>query len=288
MEPATWAVSRVVERSRVVDHAAAAAVRWSVGLRTGSGSRGWSAACAGCRTPRCTRRRRSGRVPGWARSAGSTSRSLEQRRSARRFERGRAALAVVADCGSGCLPRPRPPHGRPTCTGCRIGGACGSSIYLSQSRFAVLGLGDYTFSPYKIAISGLQKQWRRGAWDRLESLLRATASATPPSLVALSSSPSRGVAKTVAAMGAGLSAWPPACRPFCSVSDMTGAMPQPRRDTFTEFPAREGGLPDSQDCRAGTEVSRRSVCAMGSLAAFAEIKWPWPPAQLSTAVHTAK
>jgi hypothetical protein len=177
---------------------------------------------------------------------------------------------VVADCGSGCLPRPRPPHGRPTCTGCRIGGACGSSIYLSQSRFAVLGLGDYTFSPYKIAISGLQKQWRRGAWDRLESLLRATASATPPSLVALSSSPSRGVAKTVAAMGAGLSAWPPACRPFCSVSDMTGAMPQPRRDTFTEFPAREGGLPDSQDCRAGTEVSRRSVCAMGSLAAFAE------------------
>src|SRR5215203_1391954 len=92
--------------------------------------------------------------------------------------------------------------------------------------------------PYKIAISGLHKQWRRGAWDRLESLLRATASATPPSLVALSSSPSRGVAKTVAAMGAGLSAWPPGMQILCSVSDMTGAMPQPRRDTFTEFPAR--------------------------------------------------
>jgi hypothetical protein len=91
---------------------------------------------------------------------------------------------------------------------------------------------------YKIAISGLHKQWRRGAWDRLESLLRATASATPPSLVALSSSPSRGVAKTVAAMGAGLSAWPPGMQILCSVSDMTGAMPQPRRDTFTEFPAR--------------------------------------------------
>ena len=84
----------------------------------------------------------------------------------------------------------------------------------------------------------LHKQWRRWAWDRLESLLRATASATPPSLVALSSSPSRGVAKTVAAMGAGLSAWPPGMQTLCSVSDMTGAMPKPRRDTFTEFPAR--------------------------------------------------
>lgn len=154
-------------------------------------------------------------MPGWATRAGST-RSLEQRRSSRRFERERAALAVVADCGFGCLPPPRPPHGRDS-----LSSASAITRSLLQDRHL-----------------WLHKQWRRGAWDRLESLLRATASATPPSLVALSSSPSRGVAKTVAAMGAGLSAWPPGMQILCSVSDMTGAMPQPRRDTFTEFPAR--------------------------------------------------
>lgn len=35
-----------------------------------------------------------------------------------------------------------------------------SSIYNKQPRFAVFGLGDYTFAPYKIAISGLHKQIR--------------------------------------------------------------------------------------------------------------------------------
>jgi len=38
--------------------------------------------------------------------------------------------------------------------------ARGSSIYRSQPRFAVFGLGEYTFSPYKIAISGLHKEVR--------------------------------------------------------------------------------------------------------------------------------
>jgi hypothetical protein len=33
----------------------------------------------------------------------------------------------------------------------------GSSIYKKQPRFAVFGLGEYTFAPYKIAISGLHK-----------------------------------------------------------------------------------------------------------------------------------
>jgi hypothetical protein len=32
-----------------------------------------------------------------------------------------------------------------------------SSIYRSQPRFAVFGLGDYSFAPYKIAVSGLHK-----------------------------------------------------------------------------------------------------------------------------------
>jgi hypothetical protein len=36
----------------------------------------------------------------------------------------------------------------------------GSSIYRSQPRFAVFGLGEYTFSRYKIAISGLHKEAR--------------------------------------------------------------------------------------------------------------------------------
>ena len=35
-----------------------------------------------------------------------------------------------------------------------------SSIYKKQPRFAVFGLGDYTFAPYKIAISGLHKEVR--------------------------------------------------------------------------------------------------------------------------------
>jgi len=35
-----------------------------------------------------------------------------------------------------------------------------SSIYKNQPRFAVFGLGDYTFAPYKIAISGLHKEAR--------------------------------------------------------------------------------------------------------------------------------
>lgn len=35
-----------------------------------------------------------------------------------------------------------------------------SSIYSKQPRFAVFGLGDYTFAPYKIAISGLHKELR--------------------------------------------------------------------------------------------------------------------------------
>jgi hypothetical protein len=33
----------------------------------------------------------------------------------------------------------------------------GSSIYRNQSRFAVFGLGEYTFAPYKVAISGFHK-----------------------------------------------------------------------------------------------------------------------------------
>jgi len=36
----------------------------------------------------------------------------------------------------------------------------GSSIYRSQPRFAVFGLGQYTFAPFKIAISGLHKEAR--------------------------------------------------------------------------------------------------------------------------------
>jgi hypothetical protein len=36
----------------------------------------------------------------------------------------------------------------------------GSSIYKVQPRFAVFGLGPYTFQPYKIAISGLHKEVR--------------------------------------------------------------------------------------------------------------------------------
>lgn len=36
----------------------------------------------------------------------------------------------------------------------------GSSIYKRQPRFAVFGLGDYTFAPFKIAISGLHKEVR--------------------------------------------------------------------------------------------------------------------------------
>jgi hypothetical protein len=36
----------------------------------------------------------------------------------------------------------------------------GSSIYKTQPRFAVFGLGEYTFAPYKIAISGLHKEAR--------------------------------------------------------------------------------------------------------------------------------
>ena len=32
-----------------------------------------------------------------------------------------------------------------------------SSVYRTQPRFAVFGIGDYTFAPYKIAISGLHK-----------------------------------------------------------------------------------------------------------------------------------
>ena len=38
--------------------------------------------------------------------------------------------------------------------------ARGSSIYRSQPRFAVFGLGEYTFSRFKIAISGLHKEIR--------------------------------------------------------------------------------------------------------------------------------
>ena len=38
--------------------------------------------------------------------------------------------------------------------------ARGSSIYKNQPRFAVFGIGDYTFAPYKIAISGLHKAVR--------------------------------------------------------------------------------------------------------------------------------
>jgi hypothetical protein len=38
--------------------------------------------------------------------------------------------------------------------------ARGSSIYRSQPRFAVFGLGEYTFSRFKIAISGLHKEAR--------------------------------------------------------------------------------------------------------------------------------
>ena len=36
----------------------------------------------------------------------------------------------------------------------------GSSIYKAQPRFAIFGLGAYTFAPYKIAISGLHKEAR--------------------------------------------------------------------------------------------------------------------------------
>jgi hypothetical protein len=36
----------------------------------------------------------------------------------------------------------------------------GSSIYRKQPRFTVFGLGDYTFAPFKIAISGLHKEVR--------------------------------------------------------------------------------------------------------------------------------
>ncbi len=35
-----------------------------------------------------------------------------------------------------------------------------SSIYLNQPRFSVFGIGNYTFAPYKIAISGLHKTAR--------------------------------------------------------------------------------------------------------------------------------
>ena len=38
--------------------------------------------------------------------------------------------------------------------------ARGSSIYRNQPRFAVFGLGEYTFAPYKIAISGFHKEFR--------------------------------------------------------------------------------------------------------------------------------
>lgn len=36
----------------------------------------------------------------------------------------------------------------------------GSSIYSNQSRFAIFGVGDYSFSPWKVAISGLYKNLR--------------------------------------------------------------------------------------------------------------------------------
>ncbi|MEA2827859.1 MAG: hypothetical protein QOG43_2298 [Actinomycetota bacterium] len=44
----------------------------------------------------------------------------------------------------------------------------GSSIYRHQPRFAVFGLGEYTFAPYKIAISGLHKEIRFVVLGRAE------------------------------------------------------------------------------------------------------------------------
>jgi len=38
--------------------------------------------------------------------------------------------------------------------------ARGSSIYANRPRFAVFGIGDYTFAPWKVAISGLYKSLR--------------------------------------------------------------------------------------------------------------------------------
>ena len=70
--------------SRVVDHAAVAAAWNSVRASRACGSRGLSAAVACCRTPRCSRRRRTGLGPCRGRAAGSTSRSSERRRSSRR------------------------------------------------------------------------------------------------------------------------------------------------------------------------------------------------------------
>jgi len=36
----------------------------------------------------------------------------------------------------------------------------GSSIYRKRSRFSVFGIGDYTFAPWKVAISGFYKRFR--------------------------------------------------------------------------------------------------------------------------------
>jgi hypothetical protein len=123
---------------------------------------------------------------------------------------------VVADCGFGCLPPPRPPHGRNS-----LSSASAITRSLLQDRHlwaaqavAAWGVGPAGVSAESHGISytaepcGIEQftvegccQDRRGDGSRV--ICVAPRHADPP-----------------------------------SVSDMTGAMPQPRRDTFTEFPAR--------------------------------------------------
>ena len=46
----------------------------------------------------------------------------------------------------------------------------GSSIYKNRPRFSIFGIGNYSFAPWKVAISGLYKKLEFSAWGLFESL----------------------------------------------------------------------------------------------------------------------